>query len=355
MTESKILDRVRALLAIAEHPNTTMHEADTALTQANRLMAKHAIDEAIVRAGQNASERRAPSRSKVSLSGSWNEFMPSLRTILGEIAHANRCRVVLIGGREAELFGMDEDVRWVEMLYTSVYVQFLTKINPRWDAEKSYDENIYNFKVAGNKWEDIDYTAMMAGSESGRDKSGYYHKLVRAYRRHCKLIGDVNPVSTTSFKQFRAQFTNSFVAHLCRRIRAMAEDSAEEAAKVPGSALALADMSDSVRDAFEQAYPEFSREEQAKRDQASREARDIARIQEQKDFDEIGRAQKYDRLESEQRKERAAAKRNNKYWDEQDRKHQSSANARGRAAAASVDLSRKAGSTGAANKREALR
>ena len=58
--DKKLMETVRLLLARAEHPNTPPEEADTALRRANALMARHAIDEALVRATQTARERRAP-------------------------------------------------------------------------------------------------------------------------------------------------------------------------------------------------------------------------------------------------------------------------------------------------------
>ena len=53
------MDRVAALLRIAEHPNTPVPEADVALMQANKLIAKHAIEEALLRQHQTVGERRA--------------------------------------------------------------------------------------------------------------------------------------------------------------------------------------------------------------------------------------------------------------------------------------------------------
>ena len=87
MADQKILDRVAALLAIAEHPNTGEHEADTALRQANKLIAKHAIEEAMLRQAQTVGERRALVRREVVIGA--GEFSPYLRTILGAAVDAN--------------------------------------------------------------------------------------------------------------------------------------------------------------------------------------------------------------------------------------------------------------------------
>lgn len=355
MSDSKILARVRALLAIAEHPNTTEHEADTALTQANKMMVKHAIDEAMIRSGQSVSERRAPTRQKISLTESWNEFMPLLRTILAEISYANRCQIVLIGGSTAEVFGMDEDVRWVEMLYTSVYVQFLTQINPRWSKDNSYDQNVYNFKVAGYKWSGINDIAVKNGEPTAQQEDGKISgRMISAYKRWAKAIGDHNVVRTQSHAQYRLQFSEAFQAQLSRRIRRLAQEAKQEATATPGAELALTDMAQNVRAAFEEAYPQFSRAAQADAQRVAAERRAQEAIDREVMLGKLTPKQRYDLLEKEQRQERAAAARNDKYWDKKMGSLDSSANARGRSAADKVDLSRKAGSAGAAQERGSL-
>jgi hypothetical protein len=48
--DDAVLARIRKLLAMAEHPGTPPAEAEAAATAAERLIVKHAIDEALLAA-----------------------------------------------------------------------------------------------------------------------------------------------------------------------------------------------------------------------------------------------------------------------------------------------------------------
>jgi hypothetical protein len=265
----KIMDRVRALLAIAEHPNTGAHEADTALTQANRLIQKHALDEAILRASQSTAERRAVVDRSILLAAGDSEFLPVLRTIAWGIAEYNRCKAVILETvygvpKEVRVFGMDEDVRWVEMLYTTVHFQFLSRINPKWDPSLGFDQNVYNFKVAGFKWATIDDVAVRNGEPTAKkDDGSISSKLISAYRRHMKKIGDTNPISTQNGAAFREQFGRAFMLRFLDRIAAWAAESDSDRDSTPGAAVALVSLAEEVNDAFFAAYPELRPEVRA--------------------------------------------------------------------------------------------
>src|SRR5690349_5135639 len=99
--DEKILDRVAKLLALAEHENTPAPEAEIALLQANRLIAKHAIDEAILRQSQTVGQRRALVEKKIVIGG--GTFNGTLRTILQYAADANRVSVAFLVGGSAHM------------------------------------------------------------------------------------------------------------------------------------------------------------------------------------------------------------------------------------------------------------
>ena len=381
MSNNKTLELVRNLIARAEHPNTPAPEAELCFKQANKLMLKHAIDEATLRAGQSESQRRSPKKIVIKLGESdTSEFWPALKTILNEIAVSNRCTGAFTY-RDATIFGMDEDVRWVEMLYTTVYFDFLSHIAPRWDAALGYDANVYNFKVAGFSWKDINAKAVSAGEKSAEKMESYekycgYHpqtgmsifqtaergtgkmggSMISAYKRHAKKIGDLNLVSTTSFSEYRRQFTDAFTARIATRIRRMADESAAETANVPGAALALTSSMEDVNRAFWEEFPQFApitpEEEERRRLAAEEYALKIAERREA-ELNAMSPKKRAEFLEKEERAKRRESERNRKYWAEQDAKHNASAHSRGRNAANSSDLSKKR-HTGAADQRKAI-
>lgn len=369
MPNDKTLELVRNLIARAEHANTPAPEAELCLKQANKLMAKHAIDDAMLRASQSESQRRAPARVEIKLGKSDTaEFWPALKTILNEIAVANRCTGAFYHA-SAVIFGMDEDVRWVEMLYTSIYFDFLSHIAPRWDAALGYDANVYNFKVAGFSWKDINAKAVEAGEASAEKTETYEHycgyhpetgksifqtrtrgtgkmsgSMISAYKRHAKKIGDANLVSTTSFSEYRRQFTDAFSTRISTRIRDMADDSAQEANSVPGAALALTSSMEDVNRVFWEEFPQFAPltpEELEKRRLAAEEYQRKTAEARERMLNEMTPKRRAEFLEKEEREKRRESARNRKYWAEQDAKHNASAHARGRSAANASDLSKK--------------
>ena len=116
--DPRMLERVRALLAKAE--STSFPEEAEALTaKAQELMARHAIDRALLDAatGDGASPvgRRLPID---------DPYAGAKSLLLSEVAQANRCRSVW--SKElgfSTVFGHEADVDSVELLFTSLLVQ----------------------------------------------------------------------------------------------------------------------------------------------------------------------------------------------------------------------------------------
>jgi Skp family chaperone for outer membrane proteins len=359
MAEEKVLELVRNLLARAEHPNTPAPEADLCFKQADKLMFKHAIDDAFIRASQSEKERQTPVQKEFRMTSEGTmEFWPEMRTVLGEVAYANRCRAVVshYAGGQITLVGFKDDVEWTEMLFTSIYFSFVRQINPKWDNNTSYDANVYNFKVAGYKWKDINEISKRNG---GPDHEKYEQDwwtgnltkptgkiggaMIGAYKRHAKLIGDNNIVSTQSHDAYRRQFTSAFCSHINRRLRDLADERERDLDTIPGAALALVDSRKVVDEEFFRLFPQFrpaSEEEIAARAEAIRRQRQAEIDAREAKLAAMTDAQRYAFLEEEQAAERRAAQRDLGYWRKNSERYDSSAHERGRSAAASVDLNK---------------
>lgn len=115
--DARILTRVRALLAKAE--STTFEDEAEALTaKAQELIARHAIDEALL---HTVDDVGAPSARRILID---DPYADAKANLLHEIAAANRCRVV----HSAQLgwvvaFGYDHDLDAVELLAASLLAQ----------------------------------------------------------------------------------------------------------------------------------------------------------------------------------------------------------------------------------------
>jgi hypothetical protein len=117
--DTRILEKVRALLAKAES-TTFPEEAEALSAKAQELMARHAIDEAMVGAGVGAADDD-PSGMRVLVD---DPYASAKSILLSEVASANRCRAVWSKGFGfSTVLGFESDLEFVDLLYTSLLVQ----------------------------------------------------------------------------------------------------------------------------------------------------------------------------------------------------------------------------------------
>jgi hypothetical protein len=121
-----ILARVRKLLDVAEHPNTPAGEADAAAQAAERLIAKYAIDEALLEAG--AATRSTPEVQTIVIDAPY----ASAKTVLvSAVAAAHGVRAITHSGNSPvrlSLVGFRSDLQLVDLLYTSLLLQATTSL-----------------------------------------------------------------------------------------------------------------------------------------------------------------------------------------------------------------------------------
>ena len=116
--DPRLLDRVRGLLAKAES-TTFAEEAEALSAKAQELMARHAIDEAMVAAAGGQSD--APVGIRIAID---DPYASAKALLLSEVASANGCRSVW--GKDygsTTVLGFEADIDFVEVLYTSLLVQ----------------------------------------------------------------------------------------------------------------------------------------------------------------------------------------------------------------------------------------
>ncbi|HUH06505.1 MAG TPA: DUF2786 domain-containing protein [Egibacteraceae bacterium] len=115
--DERMLARVRALLAKAEATEFE-DEAEALTAKAQELVARHAIDEALLHTASDVGE---PSIRRIPVD---DPYAGAKSSLLGQIAVANRCRVVYtpeFGWVTA--FGWDHDLDAVELLAASLLAQ----------------------------------------------------------------------------------------------------------------------------------------------------------------------------------------------------------------------------------------
>jgi hypothetical protein len=116
--DPRMLEKVRALLAKAES-TTFPEEAEALSAKAQELMARHAIDEAMVGAAAGVDD--APSGLRLPVD---DPYARAKSILLSVVASANRCRAVWFEGLGfSTVVGFEADLEFVEVLYTSLLVQ----------------------------------------------------------------------------------------------------------------------------------------------------------------------------------------------------------------------------------------
>ncbi|MER7276118.1 DUF2786 domain-containing protein [Dactylosporangium sp. NPDC000244] len=117
--DERLLDRVRALLAKAESTGYPA-EAETYTAKAQELIARHAIDEALL-AGREGGADVVPFARRIGVDHPYEGEKASL---LSAVAGANRCHTVWSPDLGfTTVFGFDADIDAVDLLYTSLLVQ----------------------------------------------------------------------------------------------------------------------------------------------------------------------------------------------------------------------------------------
>ena len=195
--DGRVLAKVRALLAKAESTEFE-EEADALTAKAQELMARHAIDQAML-AGAASSE--APCGRRVGVD---DPYAQGKANLLAAIARANRCRTVWMDGYGfSTVFGFPDDIDIVEVLYMSLLVQA---------------------------------TRAMIASGAVRDSTG-----------------------RSRTRSFRQSFILAFARRIGERLQAATQTATDEAADVHGSKLlpVLAGRVAAVDDAFEAMFPDL--------------------------------------------------------------------------------------------------
>jgi len=274
MELSSVLRKVRALIEKAEHPETPVTEAKLAGEMADALMLKYAIDQANLDASRPADERMKPGKIEVPLSGGY--ALSGYITILAEeVARHCRCRIRSYGTYSmethewvAKVYGYDGDLRYFELLYTTLRLHMVGALRPSIDPAKSIEDNAYALHNAGRNWWDIAQLygwkevprrdgeprlMYERGENDGVTRVGWGKAVAqykRAYLRACEARGEkpvhVPPAGSATFRRSAA---DGYVTRLSQRLRAIRDG------QQIGSALAL--RTEDVDKMFREDNPEL--------------------------------------------------------------------------------------------------
>ena len=118
---SRLLDRVRKLLAKAEDESVAPPEAQALTAKAAELMAKYGIDRALLAAQRPETDK--PANRMLDIDNPWGRVKAHLLCGLGS---SLRCQAILLSastGTKVHVFGFQSDLERLDVLYTSVLIQ----------------------------------------------------------------------------------------------------------------------------------------------------------------------------------------------------------------------------------------
>jgi rubrerythrin len=281
MELNKVLDRVRKLTALAEHEGTGPAEAKLAREQADALMLKFAIDQAMINNAKPADQQAKPGHLEVELSaqlGGLSAYVSQLAEMIGK--HC-RCLVKSYSRYDsasnaylATAYGFEGDLQYFEVMYTTVRLHMLGALRPQFEKDRSLEDNCYALHEAGYNWLEIaelDGWTKVSIERLGHEaydrcfeiKVPYYNKerdqyapstqvgshYKRAYLRAVKAKGETpTQIQASSSHYYRADAVQGYIA----RIRARLTEARRAAEREAGNsgAVVLAGQADRLEDFY---------------------------------------------------------------------------------------------------------
>lgn len=322
------LDKIAKLIERANRAGSDA-EREACLAKADEMMTKYAIDRAFLEANKTRMEKEHPTSIDIDFIRSGEPWFDDFRRLLAEVAESARIRCAVRSGK-AFLVGFSDDIEYARMLWSGIYLQFVSRIDPSWNTSLSAEENIKILKEAGRKWGYIADTANAHGFECTANDG----RLKAAYRRQCKLEG-VEPQSHTQrHEAYRAAFASAFVRTVTWRLRGLREAAEGVVASVPGSAVALRDRFGDVDSRFYEMFPHLRPMTDEELAESIRRMHDLDKA-EQARLDAMTPEQRAAEEKRRQREERAAQGE----WERRMARRQDAAGkAAGTAAGQAIDL-----------------
>lgn len=130
MTEQSIIEKIKALLAMAEHPNSNSNEAAMAMERAQTLLLKHNLSMSQIKVG-DAGYQPPAGIGKIdvveSIGYQWK------RVLLSTIAKASLCYIVVSPSENTiHLFGTYDNVKSVLEMYNWLKTQLTYMCDRNW-------------------------------------------------------------------------------------------------------------------------------------------------------------------------------------------------------------------------------
>lgn len=289
MTEDKRKDIMRRVQKLLNKAESTPYgpEQLALLEKSDKLMVEYAINEHELKAQGGFSESTKPEKFSFPVCGENTHIWYELTNLCQDVVRFFGGRAVYSGlhgkGKwaiTARGVAFPEQIKAIEMLFTSLKIQLLTTINPSWSLTLSLEDNIVKMKDAGMTWSNIYVQLNKGGVDWAQEPEtrNLLGKTKRIYDNRkialCEEPVKVNP------KNYQRNFSIGFESKISTRlyeIKLAREKEQEQNETSDGTsvALVLRSKSDAVQQAMDEAFPTRSRGvsgSQAKVDHNARQA-----------------------------------------------------------------------------------
>jgi hypothetical protein len=286
MTDRKneMLEKVRKLLAKANDPSVGEFESEAFRQKADELMTNYAIEAWEVEMAKEG-QRIRPVKRDFDFAWYQDSRDSPLKSALWNIWYetASHCRVISVSnkwdfsGKTIPVIGMEADIDYFDMLFTSLMLQLTAKSDPRPSNRLSLEENLAAMREAGFGWDKVTRRLIEAGmiedpnpgvpfpreradwKTQCRERFLLSERLVRRYRSWCKETN--RPQTYTNVKTYREHFAAGFSDTIGNRLRKMRRESERQydaSHSTGGAALAIRDIRTLVKEALWEFFPDMA-------------------------------------------------------------------------------------------------
>lgn len=265
--------------------------AQAYLEKAEALMQKYAVDEAMLSAARQLAGGivEEPEQRVVTFMPAKDPLGNQWYNLYIGVAQHYDCEFFGWTSGSGYLVGFPSNMDLVEMVYTSLRLQALSKLDPKPRKDLTFDENVYILHEAGIKWQRIAFLMNQAYYEAkelgGLDRLGlpedtdtqwnFYTsdaatwspvpwevndkgvgkkdggRLIRAAKRWCKDIGEPYR-AVSSPVTFQRSYAQGFLNEVRDRFARLRKYRDEQVKSTSGAELVLFDRNKLVRDAMDE-------------------------------------------------------------------------------------------------------
>lgn len=254
-----ILRKVQSLITLADHPNTPMHEADTARNMAEALMFKYRIDQLDLSAADKTQAAINVVWRTVDLCDRDSEYRHQYASLaFAVIAHMDIRGVCTTDKRGesyaddvyvVQMVGYEADVMFAEMLITAARLAFGKALEPKLDRTLSDQVNAYLMRSAGMEGHRI------AMAIYGSDDMKLRPKVRAMFKAEAILRGE-DPTALlgkgSNMKLYRESFAQGFTTTFSNRLYRM-----RESRGMVSHGLVLANRKEAIDEAFYERFPQY--------------------------------------------------------------------------------------------------